>query len=732
MRWSRRLGAIARRSVVETHAGESVGAVAMGETLPGIPSEADGEPLPEQLFGANFYAATYPAAAASGLSMREHYDRIGRPAGYAPSLGSTYLGGAIRARAAVSATPMADIVALFPAEERHRLRRPNVWERLLITVHPRFYAAQLPAEEVPEGGFDLDGAVAHFLAHGARRGLRPGFLFNPEWYVEQLRASGTELPDGVLPFFHWLTAGWRAKVVPTPIFDEDFYLAHHPGSANIREWGFAHYLRTGCYLPRWIPGPGSYHYPGDPSAAAEKSPLLLREALHRADDYDLTRTSWLEEGTRTLLEKSRRLESPRMQEMIAKAAAIEPLIHHPAGTRALRYPPYRHPLRLVKDRAEDVRRRLGVSHIDTIMLVPHARATGSTRVAGELSRALRAVDPSSSVLVVATDIAEFDRPDWFDPSVHVLELVGELEGFDPRRKMALLLDVVRGLTPSRIVNVNSKLGWELYAAYGRQLAAASSLGAYLFTWDLDARGHRGGYPISAFQLNADRLDWVLLDNDALRNELVDRYGMPESTARRLVVAKTPLAISETDLSGTFAKRRAQQLPLRALWAGRMDRQKRFDVVIELARLRPDLEIWAWGAPVLGGGPDLDDLPPNIVLKGLYAAFDDLPLSEVDLMLYTSEWDGIPTILLDGAQRGLPVIASAVGGVPEVLSDDTGYLVPDALDPKAYLVALDRLISDPDAATARSRAAREQISAEFTDARYFDAVRRALDLPRRAR
>lgn len=737
MRWNRRAGANvsapAEKKPVEEPT-DGTASRSATSTLPGIPREADGERVPNGLFDAAFYSATYPDAAASGLTMREHYAQIGRAAGYAPSLGATYLAEAIRQRATVSSTPMADILELFPNGQRHRLKEGRIWERLRSSTHPRFYAAQLPAAEVPEGGFDLEGAVAHFLAHGAHLGARIGALFNPDWYVERFRATGEEVPSDARPFFHWLTLGWRAHVVPTPLFDEEYYVTRHPAAARRSSWAFAHYLRVGCYQSRWIPSPGAYtHGVVDPDAATDRSPLLLREALHRADEYDLTRTSWLEEGTLALLEKGSRLRSPRMQELIAKAAAIEPLIHHhPPGERALRYPPHRHPLLLLKDRCEDVRRRLGITHVDTVMLVPQARATGSTRVAAELSRALRAVDPDASVLVVATDAAELDRRDWFDPSVRVLDVAGDLQDLEFRHQLAMVLDVVRGLTPRRIINVNSKLGWELFTAYGRQLSAAASLGAYLFTWDLDADGHRRGYPIRAFQHNVDQLDWVLLDNDALRQELVDRYGMPESARRRLVVAKTPLAVSDVDLSGTFATRRLQGRPLRALWAGRMDRQKRFDVVIELARLRPDLEIWAWGAPVLGGGPDLEDLPSNIVLKGVYASFDDLPLREVDLMLYTSEWDGIPTILLDGAQRGLPVVASAVGGVPEVLDESTGYLVSDALDPKAYLVAIDRLVGDPQDATARSSAARARITEEFSDDRYFAAVRSALDLPRRQR
>jgi starch synthase len=59
-----------------------------------------------------------------------------------------------------------------------------------------------------------------------------------------------------------------------------------------------------------------------------------------------------------------------------------------------------------------------------------------------------------------------------------------------------------------------------------------------------------------------------------------------------------------------------------------------------------------------------------------------------------------------------VVGSAVGGIPEVVSDgQTGLLVPPE-DPEALAAGLNALIGDPDRAAAMGRAGRERAVAEF--------------------
>ncbi len=98
----------------------------------------------------------------------------------------------------------------------------------------------------------------------------------------------------------------------------------------------------------------------------------------------------------------------------------------------------------------------------------------------------------------------------------------------------------------------------------------------------------------------------------------------------------------------------------------------------------------------------------------------------------SHGEGFGMVALEAAERGRPVIASGVGGLPEIVSGGrTGVLVPPG-DVRALAAAIVALARDPGHAAAMGRAARERALAEFslarcadrTDALYRDLLERS--------
>lgn len=593
-------------------------------------------------------------------------------------------------------------------------------------MQPSFYAAQRAAEPL-----SVRETLDHFLAEGAEVGLRPSLLFHPAWYAELVeRETGEPLPPDYHPFFHWLTVGRHALWVPTPLYDDDYYTARHPDAARYQHWAFAHYMEHGAYergrRPSTYVQPIAAEHPG---AKVQRRPFLLDQVLVDASPEQLRRSSPLEDRTIEVRRKTERLADPVIQEMVAKAYAIEPLVRRPYGPREINWPPRLNSAVVLRDRVEAARRRIGLTQVDTLVLVPHCRMAGSARVTGDLVRAIDQLEPDETLLVVTTDLSAFERPDWFPAGVRVADVSELADGLGEEYRTRLLLDVVRGLQPRRVVNVNSRRGWELFRLFGRQLRTMTDLHAYLFTWDLDQAGNKGGYPITYFPECFRHLTGVMIDSTALRSELVWRYALSGPPADQLRVLHTPVSAPDAiDHSGLFERRRRQGQPLRAFWSGRFDRQKRFDVVVALAERMPDLEIWAWGKAVIGDSDvDLGSLPPNIRLQGTYEHFDDLPVTSCDFFLYTSEWDGLPTILIDAGARGVPTVASQVGGVGDVLTEETGFPVTDALDPEAYVDVIARMVTDPAEVTRRARRLREHVREQCDERRYRAAVGGALGL-----
>jgi sugar transferase (PEP-CTERM/EpsH1 system associated) len=94
---------------------------------------------------------------------------------------------------------------------------------------------------------------------------------------------------------------------------------------------------------------------------------------------------------------------------------------------------------------------------------------------------------------------------------------------------------------------------------------------------------------------------------------------------------------------------------------------------------------------------------------------DIPelMRSMDLFVLPSLGEGISNTILEAMASGLPVVATRVGGNPElVLEDRTGTLVP-AADPEALMHAMHRYLCDPDLAPDHGSTARAHVEANFS-------------------
>ena len=70
------------------------------------------------------------------------------------------------------------------------------------------------------------------------------------------------------------------------------------------------------------------------------------------------------------------------------------------------------------------------------------------------------------------------------------------------------------------------------------------------------------------------------------------------------------------------------------------------------------------------------------------------LANLDILLITSDHEGLPMILLEAMALKTPVIAHAVGGIPNVLNQGESGVLISKQQPSAYSDAITRLIKDP--------------------------------------
>ncbi|PIR40549.1 MAG: glycosyl transferase family 1, partial [Candidatus Yonathbacteria bacterium CG10_big_fil_rev_8_21_14_0_10_43_136] len=88
------------------------------------------------------------------------------------------------------------------------------------------------------------------------------------------------------------------------------------------------------------------------------------------------------------------------------------------------------------------------------------------------------------------------------------------------------------------------------------------------------------------------------------------------------------------------------------------------------------------------------------------------LKAFDIFLLPSMTEGLALVLLEAGLAGLPVVASRIGGIPEVIEDkNTGLLVPTR-DSDAIALANQNLMTDRSLAKRFGEALRERVLAKF--------------------
>jgi glycosyltransferase involved in cell wall biosynthesis len=167
-------------------------------------------------------------------------------------------------------------------------------------------------------------------------------------------------------------------------------------------------------------------------------------------------------------------------------------------------------------------------------------------------------------------------------------------------------------------------------------------------------------------------------------------------------------------------RRMLDLPLGACVMGNVGRvayQKAPEHFVEaLAAQRDDV----WGIWI-GGGPDLERMRELAERRGVAGRMrwlghrDDVAdlLPAFDVFVMPSRYEGLPCALVEAIGAGIPVVASAVNAVPEMISPgQTGLLVVPQ-QPQQVADAVRYVLDHPEQARRMTQAARERLDARFT-------------------
>jgi glycosyltransferase involved in cell wall biosynthesis len=275
--------------------------------------------------------------------------------------------------------------------------------------------------------------------------------------------------------------------------------------------------------------------------------------------------------------------------------------------------------------------------------------------------------------------------------------------FSPELQRRLIAQIVILNQPNLTLSINCFHITNALSEYSTQICQSTKL--YLSFFAFDQIGD--GYPVNPITDDAERkflgqIEGIITDNTATKDLLIKKVGIPAdkiSVHLQPGFATTPKFRKYTAAYNDWEF--SEQYPFKLLWPHRIDKEKRPEVLLNIAqeaqRRNLPIQVDVYGQRVLTS--ENDDLfdefsKSSIRYKGEYSkGLGSLPTRDYHSILLTSENEGTPLVVVQAMLLSLPVIATAVGGLPALLEEGkAGLLVDHYSDTTGFVDAIETLIN----------------------------------------
>jgi glycosyltransferase involved in cell wall biosynthesis len=243
-----------------------------------------------------------------------------------------------------------------------------------------------------------------------------------------------------------------------------------------------------------------------------------------------------------------------------------------------------------------------------------------------------------------------------------ISLVNDLKAAKEIRKVILKInpDIIHTHTFKAGLLVRLQRN-KIEASLGKKLKFVHTFHGHLFD-DPEFKGFKSAAIKSIEKSLSKRSDQLITVGEIVKSDLDSKgiYGKNKTVS--IPPAVTPLKLQSKNLAlkqyGVKDKNR-----VRVLWLARVTGVKNPQRLIEIAKRLPEIDFY------LAGGGDLLEImkkqaPRNLKVLGWQDAKSILPIA--DIFLSTSENEGMPIALIEAQLASIPVVATNVGSVPEVI------------------------------------------------------------------
>lgn len=306
-----------------------------------------------------------------------------------------------------------------------------------------------------------------------------------------------------------------------------------------------------------------------------------------------------------------------------------------------------------------------------------------------------------------------------------VEVIPERRRFD-RRTLPALRNVVELQKPDLVVTHSVKSHFLLWRSQlWREYPWVAFHHGYTTT-DLKMRAYNW---LDRWSLpKADRLVTVC---HAFARELASSTGVPlEKISVRHNSVRPKLQAAAGDVQSLRTRLGIASDERIVLTVGRLSQEKaQIDLVAAYQRLRATNPDISSKLIIVGDGPerrrleaaaDADGIRERVIFTGQIGEVQ-LFYAAADVFVLPSHSEGSPNVLLEAMAANLPIVATAVGGVPEIVeNNETALLVP-VNDPDAMAAALVRILSDQNLAERLTTNSAALAANQFTPEKYVRAL-----------
>lgn len=363
---------------------------------------------------------------------------------------------------------------------------------------------------------------------------------------------------------------------------------------------------------------------------------------------------------------------------------------------------------------------------DYIFVVPWIIPGGSEKVLLNYIGALSRVHPEWTVAVVTTEKSKNAWRDKLEKNAYLVDFGNVASKLDKIEKEFLFSRLITQLKAKRLHVIQSDYGYKWLADHAKLVKANYHVNVSAFCngfveypdGSIEVCGYIDPRLFEVFPI----IENVFTDNRSVIDYIRDLDGYADD--KKFKVHYQPVEMNTI-------KKRVQDRDgcFRILWASRISRQKQPEMINEIARILEDRYPGKYKIDVYGEVDREDyrvnpiEKNPIVKRKGGFSCFADLPIDEYDVFLYTAKYDGLPNILIEAASQKMPIVASDVGGISELISDGRGILVENYKSSEEFVQAIERLRKDKKLAAKCGNAVYEVVKKQHSFAEFDRVVKK---------